>query len=35
MLRIKLVSSNAITTFKPLKIANMLINVIIIVTTHN
>jgi len=35
MFRIKLVSSNAITTFKPPKIANVPINVIIIVTTHN
>jgi hypothetical protein len=35
MFRIKLVSFNVTTTFKPPKIANMPINVIIIVTTHN
>jgi hypothetical protein len=35
MFRIKLVSFNATITFKPTKIPNVPINVIIIVNTHN
>jgi hypothetical protein len=35
MFRIKLVSSNATTTPKPLKPNNVLINVVVVVTTYN
>ncbi len=35
MFRIKPINFNATTTSKPLKIDNMLVNVVVDITTHN